>query len=392
MGIETPHVPHETRMRMLKRWTIIGVLLALAVASGCARKKQSLAQPADVEFRLTPMVTGEGEPEMDDMRFYVFNEATGVLAAEYGFNRSRSEESRPGVQLMEGRYTIVAWATDHDDIVQGGFRVAHQTAEGEYKPVEVNTTTMDQFRTVLDVTMHGRDGVNGDEGAHVEDFSHLFHAVARGVEVRPGESLPVVLNFVRNTHTFKIRLEGIQHLLETIGTRGTMQPMHTAGSPLCVYVTAKNGEYVYDNQIDPVCATLRYEPVHRFIGTGVDVDIKCLRLDMVRHKSDRMLLHVDDSETGEELMTPVDILEMLTNLKNENGQFLYPDQASLDRALSFPIEIRFEPNGGGGGNGNGGDGGDGTKGKLKITVTVGGFEYGDYGVDEPTLWKPSVRG
>ena len=340
---------------------IVSLAAALSLA-GCVAE-----QPGECpEFRLAFRYTFNSEQvdrltdAVRDINIYAFDAQTGVLV---GILEASPEDIARGsidvYDLPDGRYTFVAWGGDSDDMSQS-FTARHllDAENHRHADITIGETTLDDFCMMLDYETLPEQ-IEGDIAPASEAFDDLFFARAEDVTLLRHGTQTVEFDFIRNASVLKVSVRGLENIYPPSTTRGPRPDQ-----PLRVFVTGKNGRYRWDNTIDPYARSVRYEPpCHTLSTDSMEVDIKTLRLDVGRHSGeDAVLLHVQDADTGRNLIAPLDILaSILQTRSTRSGELLYPDQDAIDRQYEFPITISLGP-----------IGGDDTK--IGITVSINDWQ------------------
>jgi hypothetical protein len=175
----------------------------------------------------------------------------------------------------------------------------------------------------------------------VTDFDDLFYAVAKDVAISSDVTVSVPISFVRNANTLKVTING----LDKVALAKEQESRAGVEVPLNVFLLGKNGRYDVDNQIDDNAQIVRYEPQYldyNLNGTSMTVYVKTMRLDIVRHTLDPVLLYIQTPD-GSNLVEPVDILWAILQARDVfTGKLLYPDQESIDRQEEFVINLNIE--------------------------------------------------
>lgn len=283
--------------------------------------------------------TDKFKDNVRDVKFYIFDDATGVLVEIIEATPSDIARGYAEVKdLPAGKYTFVAWGGGSEEMTRGGFVEAHMSDAATHDYTEFVTkgqTELDQFYMMIS---HDRlpDEVLGDVAPKTDGFEDIFHDAVEGVEVKNLTNQTVDFDFIRNTNIIKVTVTGLEYLANYNPTRAA-----SPDQPLWVYAIGKNGRYRWDNTIDQYARTVRYEPPYTELdATRMQVDIKTLRLDLSRHTAiDPIKLYVINPDTGNNMIYPLDVMDAIGQVKDDNGNFLYVTQEDFDREYEFPIEI-----------------------------------------------------
>ena len=292
---------------------------------------------------------------VQDIHVYVFDQTTRLLVDVIEVGSADIERGWVDIDdLPDGRYTFVAWGGSGEDLSRS-FSDSHMydASAHDHSDSRIGHTTLDEFYMMLDYNNLPVETL-GDIAPSREDFDDLFHAVVVDVPVISGRNSEVGFDFVRNTNVLQITVTGLEYLWNYSPTRAP-----TADQPLHIYAIGKNGRYRADNTIDDDARQVRYEPpCHTLSATSMGVDIKTMRLDIDRHSDDPVLLYVQNAETGDDMIAPLDIIGAIQKTQSTRGEYLYPDQEAIDREYEFPIELSILHD-------------------LSVRVTINGWEVVD---------------
>jgi hypothetical protein len=280
------------------------------------------------------------------IKFYIFNQDTGVLTAI--INVPESEITRGSFDisnLHDGTYTFVAWGDSDKDLSQSYTPVQMVDAENNtYTSVSIGKTTISNFYMVLLCDPLPSE-IEGDIIPAVNDFDDLYYAKIENVTIKGGIATAPPFSFVSNSNMLNIRFTGLENLpdeTEEVESEGVTRG--DTDLPFNVFVLGRNGRYNADNKIDLYAQAVRYEP--QFLGYDVDKTwvalIKTMRFDLARHLIDPVMLYIQNDE-GEDLCAPIDILRAILQIEDpETQDLIYVDQAAIDRQSEFRVEIDFK--------------------------------------------------
>jgi hypothetical protein len=337
--------------------TIIATLLAAASLAGCIGEDLDNCPPVEppvqrLTFRYTHNVANENRiaGSVEGIGLYVFDHATGLLVDTLAIGRIEVARGSVDVEMLpEGDYTFVAWGTGGPD-GNRHYSARHMVDAENHRhdDVEIGVTTIDDLWMMLDSEPVTRaDGIAPAMGL----FDDLFWAAAEGVNLTRTENTTVEFDFIRNTSVLKVSVTGLEHLDDLMAERGARTDKRAgaktrAGSdPLVIFATGENGRYRWDNTIDEWAPAIEYPSSnHSVTDASMAVDVKTLRLHKVRHDiTDPVLLHIVDSESGEPIFEPLDLVTEIGRIRNDNGSRRYPDQEAIDREEEFRINVAIEP-------------------------------------------------
>lgn len=274
---------------------------------------------------------------------YLFDERTGILLDVYPLPGLALEQGMLDAELPVGRYTILAWGGGLAcrGLPEAGFRQVHCIDPHNYKELEPGATTLNDFRMMLE-----------DPGS----FDEIFFDIARGVAVEPlpTGSPRVDFDLVRYNNRLQVTVSGYQHLLDA---RPAAALTRAEGeNPLDIHVSGQKGTYLHDGAIDPEAPVLRYNHTPLALDPQqAQVHIELLHLDLEHHTPENpVLLHLREEASQDPLLPPMDVLELIRQVRDENGQRVFATQEDIDRQEVFPIEIRVMKD-------------------LSVSITVKGF-------------------
>ena len=341
----------------MKRLLIYPYLLGALLATGCFGNDPGYCPCVQLTFHYT--YNDEGDDHLveaiHNIRLYVFDQRTGLLVDILDMDEDDIARGYVPLEwLPDGVYTFVAWG--------GGEALSHSFSDVEmidagqhhYTGIGIGRTTLDDFYMMVKME-ELPDGIEGDVTPAKRDFDDLFFATARDVVVNGGLDRAVDFNFMRNSHYLNIDVTGLDKYPQT--RTGSITP------PVNIFVVGRNGRYRYDNSIDRAARLVRYEPEYLSLTeSAMTLGIKTLRLDIDRHLTDPVLLHVENAQ-GRDLIEPLDVIQTLLASRGPQSGQEYGNQEWLDRTYEFPMKIDISSTGPP-------DGGDV---ELIIRITVNGW-------------------
>jgi hypothetical protein len=339
---------------------LLSILPTVLLAVGCVGQmlEPCIVARVPINFELNPSHIDQLSESVETIDVYVFDQRTGLLVRVVPVDRGSIERGYFDISdLPDGVYTFVAWGDSDADMSRSFMGVQLDDAEsGEYSEVRVGVTTLSNFYMVLGYDVLPED-MDGDVTPIVNDFDDLFFARAKDVRITSGGSTTVTLSFVRNANTLKIKLNGLDKVRLSREPR-TREDEDTP--PLDVFVLAKNGRYNIDNQIDNNAHVVRYEPQYldyNVDGNSMTVYVKTMRIDLVRHSLDPVLLYIRTLD-GRDLVAPVDILRAILQIRDLDGEPMFSSQEALDSQQEYTIDVDFDFQGG----------------ELKVRITINDWE------------------
>ena len=215
------------------------------------------------------------------------------------------------IPLPEGSYDIVAYGGDFTTYTAGELEpMSNETNNLLRKGV----TEIKDFRIFLNSI---EDGTGFILPTKVPD--DLYAGLTVGALSTPGQRKITEMELIQDTKKIKVILTGINFL-----SRAAAIPD--------IYITAQNGRYRFDNQIDGTYRTLKYAPLQTNVGSNrMEANLKIMRLVI----GTSPMLIIKDPVTGN-LNYNENLIEQI--LQNPN----YSSQTDLDREDEFVFEIALE--------------------------------------------------
>ncbi len=291
---------------------IIVYLLGALLFPGCVAEKSGgdCEVQGRLEFQYTYNVEGDDRlmESVHQIQLYAFDQTTGLLVDILGMNEADIRRGYVSIGgLPDGLYTFVAWGASSTDIRQSFTDISLvDPATHTYTGAKIGETTLDNFYMLVN-NKPVPDEADGD--------------------------ITPTFDFMRNTNKLHVNVSGLEDFRQATRANGDTAP------PVNIFLTGRNGRYTHDNSIDRLARVVRYEPSYNSVTrTGMDIEIKTLRLDKERHAADPVLLHVEDAATGKDIIEPLDVIGMLLASRTRYAG-AYGDQEWLDRTYEFPINI-----------------------------------------------------
>jgi hypothetical protein len=263
-----------------------------------------------------------------DVRFYAFDSATGMLRGTGRATRADIARGFVDLELPEGNYTIVAWGSSGDDLIDGGY--------------DVRGTVFNSYRL---------------ETTDTSDFDDLFFAIAKNVRVTLNEDPEVSFSFKQFTSRLQVEVHGLNAF-----TRA-------GEAPLDVYVEGPKGLYNFDGTVNADSPVQRFESTdEEWKENRMDVTIPMQRFDVAFHgdSNNAILLKVAkpvaEGQAEQLLIRQIDVLDAI--MSAPDGAF--DSQDDIDKAEVFNIMCRVAVN-------------------LSVTVFVNGWEVMQIGPPDMVL-------
>jgi hypothetical protein len=326
-------------------------MFAVAMATGCNLSEdisECVVCNINVRFTYNSDNVDKLIDDVHDIRIYVFEKDSRRLVRI--IDASQQDIVRGWIRvddLPAGRYDLSAWASSGENLFGGGFMEVEMddAATSSYRPLmDDDETLIDDFYIMIDHDLLPAEEI-GDVASKEAGFNDLFHASVDGFELKKGESQTVDFDLIRNANVLNVSVTGHEHIATRAmaGSGDRTRAGEVNDLPFDLFVVGRNGRYRWDNSIDQNARLVRYRSPATVWGAELRYGIKTLRLDLARHSVDPILLHVTDSEQGWDLITPIDVIAALGQVKDGEGNYMYATQEQLDRAYEFPIEIVVTP-------------------------------------------------
>lgn len=274
--------------------------------------------------------------DSDDLLYKIQSENGAILNNDYEMN----------IDVPPGKYTVIVWGGSHTDF-NNSFHEGHMndpvTHDYTYG-VTVGKTSLDDFRIFLNYNI--ADDYPEDAVPAIDKFDDLFYGAAgekqpnsskfifEQIEIKSGKIEQRKIQLIRNTNIIKVQITGLKYF--------NVQNDFIKSGRINVWASARNARFRYDNSIGEYARMVRYTPFCELISFDtLFVDIKTLKIDLVRHIADPVYLLFEDTSTGTVYPDkPLDILNLLLQARNpETGEYIYRTQEDLDRFYEHPVRI-----------------------------------------------------
>jgi hypothetical protein len=329
-------------MRNMFRKLIILLLPALLL-SGCDLREDlsdCVTDFGNTRLRLSFTYDNHLADDVGDIRIFVFDRNTDLLAMI--IEPSAEEIARGWVDvtnLPAGDYAISTWGSDGGDMAEGGFsdvQMDDASTHSYTSVARVGETSLDDFRMMIEHNP-APAGSYGDITPKETEFDDLFSAFEENFRYTGVGQQTLDFDFVRNSHILEVQIEGLQHLVPSTRTSTNTRATEP---PLDVFAVGRNGRYRWNNTIDEYARLVHYvQQPGSFSATNMNLSVKMLRLDLTRHVDDPVLLYVKDPATGRRVVDALDIVEILSNVRDGSGNLVYGTQEQLDREYEFQMRI-----------------------------------------------------
>ncbi len=358
---------------MSQKYLILTLLALWSIMGGCVRENMANCEEIRLNYTFND-ANGQNQisSAVKDVRIFAYDAHTGKLVSEF---RATDEDIRRGfdmIDLPDGDYFLVGWASSNPDLFQTGFRHVQYvpnptTPPTPITPLPVNPepplipdslghpvpmppipptptpetppsfvpatpgqTTLDDSRLVPDT-----DPAVGGGTPTNDQFGDVFNSDPEEAIIREGRSPEEIeMDFQRNSALIETRIRGLNNLPATVNR------------PLNVFMIGRNGSLRPDGTIDTLAPPVRYEAYSRSNSdTELDRQFQTLKLELTKETTQPLLLYIQDAVTGRDIVSPLNVQTLLRSVRDAQGNLLYPDQAAIDREFQFRIQLDIPPSG-----------------------------------------------
>ncbi len=358
---------------MLKKYPIILTVLFLSFTTGgCVRENDVLCDliRLNYTFRMNEQNTDQLSTAIKDVRIFAYDAHTGMLVKEF---RADDEDIRRGfdmINLPDGDYFLVGWASSNPDLFQTGFRhvqyvpnpttpatpvpplpvnpepplipdsLGHpvpmppiqrdSVAPPTFVPATPGQTTLDDSRLVPDT-----DPATGGNTPTNDQFGDVFNSDPEETVIRDSRSPEEIeMDFIRQSALIGVRIRGLDNLPTTVNR------------PLNVFMVGRNGSLRADGTVDTSAPSVRYEAYSRDnTATELERQFQTLKLELTKETTQPMLLYIQDPVTGRDIVSPLNVQTLIRSVRDTNGNLMYPNQEAIDRESEFRIQLDIPPSG-----------------------------------------------
>ncbi|MDR1671216.1 MAG: FimB/Mfa2 family fimbrial subunit [Alistipes sp.] len=342
---------------MLKKKILI-LLSALFLSGGCVRASfEDCGYFIRINFAFTnnPEGTNQLAASIQDIRVYIYDSATGILAAVFRASPDEIDRGYMLIYALSGSYTVVAWASSNPDMFDNFDEGVTQPPTPPPPPPEPGETDslppppppppvvvpVTPGQTPIGDTNIGLDtnpGTGGNNIPRNDQFGDLFHDSSEDEVSRPNRDLPdddIEMDFNRMSSLLDIRIRGLQYLPANV-----QRPPH-------VFVEGRNGALTPTGNVATDAPPMHYEPYDVAANANeMEVRMQTLKLQMNMENTQPMMLHIQDRATGRDIVPPMNLITLIRNVRRADGTYPYRTQADIDRESEFRIMLDVTPEGG----------------------------------------------
>jgi hypothetical protein len=304
--------------------TLYHLLLLVLITVSCVKNDMDNCETGfRLQFRYN-LSGGDRDlpPSVRHISLYLFDQRTGILSDIHTLNAQEIARGYVDLEVPEGLYTVIAWATNSTDMTLAGYAAAH--ADGTvHTPVAVGATTLNHFRMML-----AHNPLQGNPLAEVTarvlDFGDLYYAAARDIAVVLQQESSATLRFIRNTSTLHVEVSGLENL-----------PGLRSDQAFEIFTTGANKHYIHSNAFATGAQRMLYLPQSLIRTTNnIESFVKQQRLYIGQRTDDPVMLYLTNPATGENIVT-LNLLDVI--MRNP----AYQTQAAIDAQERFDISIDF---------------------------------------------------
>lgn len=277
--------------------------------------------------------------QINDVRVYIFDQASGILRYIVDLDREDIVRGEIAVDIPSGTYSIVAWASNAEDMMADGFRAAwadDTDGDGqtnEYDDISKDVTTLKDFRMMLTYDQVP-DGEAGDVTPKIANFGDLYYAEGDNLVIDRKQDQTIYFNFTKNTSVLNVTVGGMQHFGAATRATGDSIP------PVNLFVLGNNGIMENNNSTDNNAQRMRYNPYNQTMTTDtLTTSIKSMRLDLDEQSQDDVKLYLHNPDDHSDVINPMGLLDVILATCDDQGNTVYNNQQDIDKEDEFNIEI-----------------------------------------------------
>lgn len=250
-------------------------------------------------------------PEVNRIVVYIFD-MNGKYVDSFSEQGSKlSHNYVMHLSLPEGKYQVVAYGGDFN---------TYSVGELDNQTHILNQTLRKGVTDINDFRVELKNAMNTDGYLHplITPDDHFAGFVTEAASV-PNNQYVIPIELIKDTKKIKVKISGTDYV----------------SGPFEIYITASNGRYNFDNNLDLTYGTFKYTPINTFSKNNyLEVNLKMMRLVLGQSP----MLVIKNSATSEIFYNENMIDQILSTSK-------YATQEDLDRENEYVFEIKFQPGG-----------------------------------------------
>lgn len=286
----------------------ISMALLLLLLQSCIKEDSSICESGlllKFRYTLNDQYTNLFYPEVRRVTVYVFD-SNGKYVDTFSEQGSMlTNDYVMRLPLPEGTYSAVVYGGDFTTYSAGELnKETNQLNEALRRGV----SDVNDFRAELE----SKNGT-GNYLYPLSTPDDLYAGLAKTAVSTPINPIVTEIDLIKDTKKIKVKMSGTDPVAK----------------PLDVYITAKNGRYLYDNSLDQTHGTFMFLPIHSSAtSNSMEVDLKIMRLML----GGLPMLVIKDKATQDVILSKNIIDLILLTGK-------YKTQEDFDREDEFVFEI-----------------------------------------------------
>ncbi len=332
-------------------------LLSTMVSCGIDEDLSSCDSTLNIYFTFTKNPEGidKFSKEVNSVELYIFDRDS-IISDIVTITPDKLINGYAKVAVAPGTYSqIVAFGSDMSGVWQQGFEAGATTdpSTHSYSPLVAGKTHAREFRAYLSDVVESTEPVQGIAPMDA-NLSELFWAIySTEFTIDIMETRRVDMDFLMVNNYVDVNITG----LDNVGITEANAPK--------VLITASNGSYDSGYEICNFDRTVTYSPysVEFPSATSQTSILNTLKVDFARHStlSSPMMLYIKKSDGVSDLITPINLIDLIKEIKTPDGVLKYTTQDDLDREDYYSIDLAISKGGG-------------ENITLDVTLSINGYE------------------
>lgn len=292
----------------MKRIFVHIILALLFVLQSCIKEDLPICESellVQFKYTLNDQYTNLFYPEVQQVTVYIFD-SNGKYVDTFSQKGSMlTNDYVMHIPMPEGKYSIVAYGGNFTTYSAGELNKETSTIEPTLRK---GVTSINDFRAEL----KNKSG-EGNFLYPVSMPDDLYAGLAKVAISAPSNQNITEIDLIKDTKKIKVKI---------IGTDPVAKPLN-------IYITALNGRYQHDNNIDLNHGLFKYLPINSSVSPNLmEVDMKIMRLML---GGSPMLIITD--KTTQDVVFSKNIIDLILLTDK------YKTQEDFDREDEFVFEI-----------------------------------------------------
>lgn len=286
-------------------------LISATILLGCTKEDLESCKTLHYitfEYTKNAQFTDKFTSEINTLDVYVFDSKGNFIKcfSDEGEHLSTGFYTMP-VDLPKGEYTFVAWGNSRNSYS------VFDITNPEQHSLSPNISTYNNSRISL---MNGSDAIS-------ELPDNLFHGMAQGIKIGPGNLQNTLISLTKNTNSINVTVVGLNGVSRA-----------RSNSYVEVLLGAADGEYTFDNSISNSNKLIHYVPVSRTEAANI-LKTKTKLLHLLSGMKSYIVIR--DSVKNEEYFNEnlLDLLMRLPDINTDEDLEIYDE---------YDIVITFDSN------------------------------------------------